>query len=149
MTTSSCACSCGMQRSCSSCGDGCKGGSPACESSPASGAWESAHAPKTSRHCMCRAGTASATGSFAFVCIPGAPRPIFKLCLGPVCSGDIRAGFSEGRRKGNTEHPASTREPAWLGGNLAFAPRWQNPNCFMHLVPLYFVTCFGCCFALC
>lgn len=31
-------------------GDGCKGGSPACESSPvsASGTWESAHAPKTS-----------------------------------------------------------------------------------------------------
>lgn len=86
-------------------GDGHKGGSSACESTPvaASGTWEPAQAPKTSGHCLCRARTASAGESFVSVCISSAPRPILENCFGPVCSGGIRAGFPEGRRKVNME----------------------------------------------
>lgn len=92
--------------------DGHKGGSPACESSPvsASGSWEPAHTPKMSRECLCRAGIASAGESFFSACISEAPRPFFKPCFGPMCSGGIRAGFLEGRRKGNQ----ASWVPAWL-----------------------------------
>lgn len=36
----------------------------------------------------------------------GAPRPVFKRCFGPVCSGSVRTGVPERRRKVLGEHGA-------------------------------------------
>lgn len=46
----------------------------------------------------------------------GAPRPVLKCCFGPVCSGSVRTGFPERRRKVLGEHGAVGPAAGWHPG---------------------------------
>lgn len=101
-----------------------KCGSPAWSSisvAPVQGISELGHISEVLGECVCRAGRVYTGGIqrvCAFHCLAlfsctsvilsgatGAPRPVFKHHLGPVCSGSIKAGFLEegGRCWGNME----------------------------------------------